>query len=68
MEREGGLTRLDPDTLEVVALVLEQRKGNELYQAAWRAAAKFVRELKLPAVENKKQLNDTAKQITSTLR
>lgn len=33
--------------LETAARTLEQRAGNEIYQRAWRAAAKVVRSLKL---------------------
>lgn len=35
-------------TLEEAASRLETRAGNEIYTKAWRAAAKFIRSLKLP--------------------
>lgn len=56
--------RLDPDTLEVIALMLEKRNGNALYRKAWLAAAKQVRLLRTRTDEHQK-LNDVADQIGS---
>lgn len=57
--------RLDPDTLEVIALMLEKRGGNSVYRKAWWVAAKHVRELRKQSDDYKK-LNDTAEQIASS--
>lgn len=56
--------RLDPDTLEVIALSLEKRSGNAVYMKAWQAAAKQIRELRKQADDYPK-LNDAASQISS---
>lgn len=37
---------LDNQTLEIAAQRLEQRAGNPIYQKAWKAAAKILRQLK----------------------
>lgn len=37
---------LDAETLEAAARKLEERAGNPIYQKAWKAAAKFLRQLK----------------------
>lgn len=59
------MMRLDPDTLEVVALMLEKRGGNAIYKKAWLAAAKQVRELRKQSDHHQK-LNDAAEQIVSS--
>lgn len=54
---------LDDDTLEAAAQMLEQTAGNALYRAAWRAAAKKIRRMKI--LKDKDEiLKDGAKQIS----
>jgi hypothetical protein len=48
--------KLDAETLEAAAQMLEHTAGNTLYQAAWRAAAKKIRRMKI--------LNDDGQQIS----
>lgn len=57
--------RLDPDTLEVIALMLEKRGGNAVYRKAWLIAAKKVRELRKESDDHQK-LNDIAEKIASS--
>lgn len=58
------------DALEEAAKRLEGRSGNDIYQKAWRAAARVVRQLKheklTTAFEELQELTDAAKQISSS--
>lgn len=64
MQCEGGVTNLDPETVDAIARKLETQAGNPVYEKAWRAAAKFVRSMKkLP--EQVEKLPDKSEQISS---
>jgi len=54
------------DALEEAAKRLESRSGNEIYQKAWRAAARVVRQLAHEKLtDNFQELTDKHKQISS---
>jgi hypothetical protein len=53
----------DNDTLEAAAQLLERLAGNSLYQSAWRAGAKRIRNLK--NANEAKVLNDERGQISA---
>jgi hypothetical protein len=53
----------DNDTLEAAAQLLERLAGNSLYQSAWRAGAKRIRNLK--NADEAKVLNDEREQISA---
>lgn len=57
------MTRYDDDTLEAAAQLLERLAGNSLYQSAWRAGAKRIRNLKNAG--DAKVLNDEREQISA---
>jgi hypothetical protein len=57
------MTRYDDDTLEAAAQLLERLAGNSLYQSAWRAGAKRIRNLKNDV--KAKHLNDEREQIAN---
>lgn len=57
------MTRYDDETLEAAAQLLERLAGNSLYQSAWRAGAKRIRNLK--NADEPKVLNDEREQISA---
>lgn len=51
MQREGGMSDLEKVQIERLALeraaaAIERKSGNKVYMAAWKIAAKIVREMK----------------------
>lgn len=62
------MTRYDDETLEAAAEMLEKLGGNSLYQYAWRAGAKKIRELKLLKNDDAPSiLNESDEQISESL-
>lgn len=59
------MTRFDDATLEAAAQLLERMAGNHVYQFAWRAGAKRIREMK-NLKDSAVILNDTPEQISSS--
>lgn len=59
--------KLDNETLERIACWLEQRAGNAVYQQAWKAAAKHIREMQKLTDANAK-LAEGAGQISNEHR
>lgn len=58
------MTRYDDETLEAAAQLLEHLGGNTIYEKAWRAGAKRIRDLKKLTRDDKK-LTDNREQICS---
>jgi hypothetical protein len=58
------MTRYDDKTLEAAAQLLERLAGNSVYEKAWRAGARRIRDLKkLTGCDEK--LTDRTEQISS---
>lgn len=55
----------DDDTLEAAAQLLERLAGNSLYQSAWRAGAKRIRDLKV-LKSGQQVLKDASAKISNT--
>ena len=58
------MTTYDDETLELAAQLLERLGGNTIYQKAWRAGAKRIRDLK-KLTDDGKKLTDNRSQICS---
>jgi hypothetical protein len=56
--------QLDQDTLDYIATALEQRHGNRVYRAAWKAFAMTIRRNLMTTL--KKELVAQPEQISST--